>query len=115
MSLRMLKSKQKVNKVQNNVFECSPLIKIVVVKIFRIFTYFGKVSSCPVYHHAPISPTRSILNGNKNFYLFPMLKLDEKTGFGKKKQLLVAILKFSDETGRRFLELLDVTIQYHRT
>ena len=44
-----------------------------------------------------------------------MLKLDEKTGFWAKKRFLVAILKFSDETGRRFLKLLDVTIQYHQT
>ena len=55
------------------------------------------------------------LERKQNFYLFPMLKLDEKTGFRAKKRFLVAILKFSDETGRRFLELLDVTIQYHRT
>ena len=43
-----------------------------------------------------------------------MLKLDEKTGF-RAKNGFMAILIFSDETGRRFLELLDVTIQYHRT
>ena len=44
-----------------------------------------------------------------------MLKLDEKTGFRAKKRFLVVVLKFSDEIGRRFLEPLDVTIQYHRT
>ena len=44
------------------------------------------------------------------------MKPDEKkNGFRTKNRFFVAILKFSDETGRRFLELLDVTIQYHRT
>ena len=38
------------------------------------------------------------------------MKPDEKTGFQKKKRFLVAILKFSDETGSRFFEPLDFTI-----
>ena len=44
------------------------------------------------------------------------MKPDEKkTVFGQNKRFLVAILKFSDETGSRFFEPLDFTIHYHRT
>ena len=43
------------------------------------------------------------------------MKPDEKIGFQKKKRFLVAILKFSDETGSRLFEPLDFKIHYHRT
>ena len=48
------------------------------------------------------------------FCLFPM-KPGDKTGFRAKKTFLMAILKFSDETRRRFFEPLDFTIHYNRT
>ena len=55
------------------------------------------------------------LERKKHFYLFPM-KPNEKNDFwAKKKRFLVAILTFSDETGIRFFEPLDFTIQNHRT
>ena len=38
----------------------------------------------------------------KKIHLFPM-KPGEKNRFSEKKRFLVAILKFSDETGSRFL------------
>ena len=43
--------------------------------------------------------------------------MKKKNGFRakKKKRFLVAIMKFSDETGIRFFEPLDFTIHYHRT
>ena len=44
------------------------------------------------------------------------MKPDEKkNGFQKKKRVLVAILKLSDETGSRFFEPFDFKFLYHRT
>ena len=51
----------------------------------------------------------------KHFLFIPNETGWKKRFSGKKKRFLVAILKFSDESWRRLLELLDVTIQYHRT
>jgi len=43
------------------------------------------------------------------------MKPDEKKRIFRKKRFLMAILKFSDETGSRFFELLDFKTHYHRT
>ena len=82
--------------------------------LFTFLNFYNQVKSDFLFSYI-LAGYPFNLERKQNFYLFPMLKLDEKTGFWAKKRFLVAILKFSDETGRRFLELLDVTIQYHRT